>query len=187
MNEAVHFTFYPVGGFTNAGINKSVACPPSSGSNSGSALGDLPDPHCQGDKYEACLMNASSCVDDTCPQKIQLALSAFLDCFEGQHGSDMTKAPVCAAGAGFDIQKIQSCYHDAALRAAVWKSLQDRTASKRATLTCFPWVEVNGKALTDDCFGPNARTWPLLKALCSHFKAEGMEAPAACKGESIVV
>jgi hypothetical protein len=180
VNEIVQFSFYPVGGFTNTGINKSVQCPTTSGN-------DLPDVDCEGDKYEACLMNVSSCVDSTCPQETQLGLSQFLDCFEGEHGSQMSSADTCAKAAGFDVGSIHTCYNNAAVKAAVWKSLQARTSAKRPTLTCFPWVEVNGQVLTDNCFGPIAKTWPLLKALCEHSKSVGITPPAACTSEQVVV
>lgn len=179
MNDIVQFTFYPVGGFTNPGINKSVTCPTTSGN-------DLPDVDCEGDKYEACLMNVSSCVDETCPPKTQLGLSQFLDCFEGQDGSKPSAADACAQQAGFSVPQIHSCYDNAATKAAVWKSLQSRTSAKRPTLTCFPWVEVDGKVLTDNCFGPIAKTWPLLKALCDQSKAAGIQPPAACASLIVV-
>lgn len=172
----VQFTFYPVGGFTNPGINKTVNCP-KTGRN------DLPDANCEGDKYEACVMNVAGCVDNTCPPKQQLGLSKFLDCFEGQDGSQMSKADSCAKAAGFDVKEVHACYDNAARKAAVWKSLQDRTSDKRGTLSCFPWVEIDGKVLTNNCFGPIARTWPLLKAICQHCKSAGIKQPAACAND----
>jgi len=180
VNDVVRFTFYPVGGFTNKGLNKTVNCPTTDG-------GDLPDIDCEGDKYEACLMNVSSCVDDTCPAAKQLGLSKFLDCFEGQDGSQMSKADSCAQAAGFNTNQVHACYDNAASKAAVWRSLQARTSAKRSTLTCFPWVEVDGKVLTDNCFGPVAKTWPLLKALCEHCKSAGIKQPAACMNEESLV
>jgi len=180
MNDVVRFTFYPVGGFTNPGINKTVNCPTS-------ISNDLPDPHCEGDKYEACVMNVSSCVDNTCPPATQLGLSKFLDCFEGEDGSQMSKADSCAQAAGFNTDHIHACYDNAASKAAVWKALQDRTLAKRGTLKCFPWVEVDGQVLTDNCFGPNARTWDLLGALCHRCKSAGIEQPAACANSASFV
>jgi len=173
MNDVVQFTFYPVGGFTNPGINKSVNCPTS-------VSQDLPDPHCEGDKYETCLMKVSGCVDNTCPPAKQLGLSKFLDCFEADDGSQISKAGSCAKAAGFSVDAVDSCYNNVANKEAAWKSLQERTQAKRSTLTCFPWVEVDGKVLTDNCFGPIARTWDLLKALCDGCKAAGIKLPAAC-------
>lgn len=171
-----------MGGFTNPGINKSVNCP-----SSGRADFDLPDTNCQGDKYEACLMNVSACADYTCPPPQQLGLSKFLDCFEGVDGSSMSDADTCAQTAGFNTDKIHECYSNAEYKSSVWDMLQDRTKSKRPTLTCFPWVEVDGVVLTDDCFGPNARTYPLLDALCKKSKAAGIPEPAACSSRSAVV
>lgn len=132
-------------------------------------------------------MNVSSCADDTCPPAKQLGLSKFLDCFEGEDGSSITKADSCAKSAGFDVKKIESCVNDASLKAEVWKALQARTSAKRPTLTCFPWVEVNGKVLTDNCFGPIAKSWDLLKALCDESKSAGLQPPAACKSQESVV
>lgn len=180
MNDIVQFTFYPVGGFTNKGINKTASCP-TTGSN------DLPDVDCEGDKYESCLMNVSGCVDNTCTPTKQKSLSQFLDCFEEKHGSALATADACATAAGFDVKQMHSCYDDAAVKAAVWKSLQARTSAKRPTLTCFPWVEVDGKVLTDNCFGPIAKTWPLLKALCDQCKSTGIPPPEACKSDKLVV
>lgn len=175
MNEAVQFTFYPVGGFTNPGINKSVGCPKKSNSDF-----DLPDADCEGDKYEACLQNVSSCDDDTCTASKQFDLSQFLYCFEGEHGSAMSAADSCASAAGFDVGQIRGCYDDPAYKAAVWKSLQDRTSAVRPTLTCFPWVEVDGQVLTKNCFGSTPGTWPLLQALCDRAEGAGVQPPAAC-------
>lgn len=179
MNDIVQFTFYPVGGFTNPGINKSVNCP-TTDSN------DLPDVDCQGDKYEACLMNVSSCSDNTCPPAKQLGLSQFLDCFEGLNGSKMSTADGCATAAGFNVEHIHSCYNTAVEKTAVWNALQARTSAKRPTLDCFPWVEVDGKVLTKDCFGPIAKTWPLLEALCNHSKTAGIKPPPACSSQIVV-
>lgn len=181
MNDVVSFSFFPVGGFTNPGIGKNVSCPTDQGNF------DLPDKDCEGDKYEACVMNVSSCADYTCPPDKQLGMSQFLDCFEGQDGSSMSDADSCAHSAGFDVTQIHRCYDDAELRSAVWTTLQDQTRQKRPTLTCFPWVEVDGAVLTDDCFGPDARTWPLLEALCNRSKKAGVQPPAACSHEALVV
>lgn len=185
MNDIVQFTFYPVGGFTNPGINKSVSCPTTSSFTD--QPNDLPDVGCEGDKYEACLMNVSGCVDDTCPQTKQLGLSHFLDCFEGIDGSAIADADSCATKSGFNVNQIHSCYDNAATKAEVWNTLQSRTSAVRPTLTCFPWVEVDGKVLTNDCFGPIAKTWPLLKSLCDKAEAEGIQQPAACASESEVM
>merc|ERR1719343_527137 len=91
INDVVTFEFYPVGGFTNPGINKSVECP----STQKGANFDLPDKDCQSDKYEACLMNVSGCADYTCPAKKQIGLSKFLACFEGKDGSAPKDADGC--------------------------------------------------------------------------------------------
>mmetsp|Transcript_60068 Transcript_60068/g.113339 ORF Transcript_60068/g.113339 Transcript_60068/m.113339 type:complete len:134 (+) Transcript_60068:275-676(+) len=133
-------------------------------------------------------MNVSSCTDNTCPPAQQLALSQFLDCFEGTDGSSMADSDTCAKAAGFDVDKIHSCYDNAKFKSEVWDALQESTSKKRPTLTCFPWVEVDGEVLTDDCFGPIARTWPLLKALCQRAKVAGIAPlPAACSSDALVV
>lgn len=183
VNDVVAFTFYPVGGFTNPGINKSVSCP----TTQGQASFDLPDKDCQSDKYEACLMNVSGCAEYTCSPTKQLGLSKFLDCFEGNDGSSPADADGCATAAGFDPTRIHSCYDHAAVRDSVWKRLQQATSKKRPTLTCFPWVEVDGEVLTDNCFGPIAKTWPLLAALCNRTKVAGIPPPAACASASTLM
>lgn len=198
MNDVVEFTFYPVGGFTNPGINKSVDCPkngrprgwPTHAARSADAPVakpfDLPDPGCSGDKYEACLMNVSSCAGNTCSPARQLGLSSFLDCFEGRHGSSLADADGCAKSAGFDVTKVRSCYDDPSAKETVWSILQAATRAKRGTLTCFPWVEVDGQVLTGNCFGPDAATWPLLDDLCRRAVTRGIRAPAACPTPLVV-
>ena len=46
VNDAVAFSFYPAGGFSDPSYNKTVDCPPSGS-----------DANCQGDKYEACILH----------------------------------------------------------------------------------------------------------------------------------
>merc|ERR1712113_452535 len=111
----------------------------------------------------------------------------FLDCFEGTDGSSMADADGRARSAGFDVTKIHGCYDNDRFKGEVWDALQERTSKKRPTLTCFPWVEVDGAVLTNDCFGPIARTWPLLEALCNRTKAAGIPAPAACSSAPTVM
>eukprot|EP00929_Paragymnodinium_shiwhaense_P008768 TRINITY_DN112741_c0_g1_i1.p1 TRINITY_DN112741_c0_g1~~TRINITY_DN112741_c0_g1_i1.p1 ORF type:complete len:134 (+),score=21.24 TRINITY_DN112741_c0_g1_i1:371-772(+) len=132
-------------------------------------------------------MNVSGCADYTCPPNKQVGLSKFLDCFEGQDGSAPKDADGCASAAGFDATEVRACSSDTKRRDAVWSALQEATSAKRPTLTCFPWVEVDGEVLTKDCFGPIARTWPLLEALCNRTKAAGIPTPAACSSASLVV
>lgn len=182
VNDIISFTFYPVGGFTNPGINKSVSCPSSDNVNF-----DLPDKNCEGDKFEACLMNVTGCTDYTCSGAQQLGLSTFLDCFEGLDGSSMSDADNCAQAAGFSAEKIHGCYDDSKYKNSVWDALQSHTKTERPTLTCFPWVEVDGAVLTDNCFGPHARTYPLLDAICNHAKAAGIPEPVACAHKSTIV
>lgn len=165
-------SFFPVGGFSNPGINKTVECPPSG-----------TDADCQGDKYEACILD-TACGGVSCPAKEQFQLATFLDCFEGQHSSQMVMADSCAADAGLNITLIRDCFDDAGAKEAAWLALQITAAAALPSVKCFPWIEVEGKVesldYTHGCFGKDAGTTPLLPLICAAAAAGAAPVPEAC-------
>ena len=171
MNDATALHFYPAGGFSNPGYNKTVECP-SSGL----------DADCNGDKYEACILS-EYCGGVSCSPKPQLMLASFLDCFEGQNGAVMSAADGCAESAGLSLKRVRSCFDSASSKAAAWAMVQRAAAVELQSIKCFPWIEVDGtvesKSYSEGCFGTDAATTPLLPLLC---KAAATP-PAACSGQ----
>ena len=166
----VSLEFFPVGDFPLP--NGTVKCP--AGVDTG----------CEGDMYEACLLQVAcggvSCADE----KQQLALADVLECFEGQHGSVLKTASRCAAAAGFDTNAVSACYSDATRRASAFQQVQLAAAPSMASAKCFPWIIINGEVASNTpkggCFGSDARTAPLKAKLCQAAKAEGLPPAAAC-------
>jgi len=178
VNEEVELGFYPVGGFSNPKINKTVTCPPVGA-----------DKDCQGDKYESCLLH-TFCGGVSCKPKEQLQLAHFLDCFEGEHQSAIDKADGCATAAGFDTSKVSGCLGDETAKEAAFAAVQT-AAGDMSRFICFPWIEVDGQVESKDpqggCFGPDAGTYPLLPIICAAAKAAGAPTPKACDPGSAAV
>lgn len=172
MNAATSLHFFPAGGFSNPGYNKTVECP-------GSGI----DADCAGDKYEACILQ-EYCSGVACEPPAQLKLASFLDCFEGRSGSKMSAADGCAKGAGLSVERVRKCYDSAEAKAAAWQVVQKAASVELSGITCFPWIEVAGSVVSDPakkgCFGEDAATTPLLPLLCKGAKEEGISPPAAC-------
>lgn len=173
MNEAVEFNYFPSGGFTNTAMNKSVSC---------AKFGAPNDLHCQGDKFEACVMSSCGAVH-SCPAN-QLGFARFLECFEHQHGADMRFADSCVASSGLSVSAVRSCYDNPVTKEGAWISLQSSVASVLPTLECMPWITVGGEILSKGgvpgCFGPDPLTKPLLPYICEEAIRIGVTEPAAC-------
>lgn len=154
VNDAVHLSFFPMGGFLNPNDKKTIMCLP---------FGE--DRQCRSDKYEACVLRVN-CGGVSCDAATQLKLVNFTSCFEGPK-VPFASADACAAAAGFDIETIHACYDDTSQKEAAWTMVQD--AVQAATnppigmSAAFPWIVVDGLVLD---IGDNATTFPLLEKLC---------------------
>jgi len=172
VNAATQLSFFPAGGFSNPGYNKTVECP-SSGA----------DADCKGDKYEACLLS-EYCGGVTCDADVQLKLAKFLACFEGEHDSAMSAADSCLTASGLSTSKVHKCLDSATSKGKAWSMVQAAASTDLPNIKCFPWIEVAGvvesKDFTHGCFGVDAGTTPLLPLLCKAAKAGGITPPAAC-------
>ena len=107
MNAATKLHFYPAGGFSNPGYNKTVECPTAG-----------VDANCDGDKIEACILK-EYCDGVSCKPAEQLKLATFLDCFENEHGSAMSAADGCLKSSGFSVSRVRACY-DGAAKEVAW-------------------------------------------------------------------
>ena len=168
------FTFYPIGEFpASAWPNGTLICP-SSGV----------DADCQGDKYEACLLQVEcgglSCED---PGK-QLALADFIDCFEGKNGSRIESAAGCADAAGLDADAVAACVSDPTASQAAFDAVQTLSADGMKSAACLPWIVIDGAVASLDpahgCYGKDAGTAPLLDDLCAAASAQGLPLPESC-------
>lgn len=118
---------------------------------------------CNGDTLEGCVFAHSSLAN----------AMAFLYCFEGENGADMSSAKDCASKAGVDYDAAMTCYngpqaakvdaHNAKLTAALGDS-------KLGT----PWVMLNGQNLQD----PSTLLHSVCQALNNNPPPGGM--PAGC-------
>jgi len=171
VNAATRLSFYPAGGFSNPGYNKTVECPPGG-----------TDADCDGDKYEACVLS-EYCNGVSCAPDVQLKLANFLQCFESEHASVMSAADGCLAAAGFSVSIVRKCF-DGAGKAAAWKMVQSAAAPHLPSIKCFPWIEVAGTVESKDyqhgCFGVNAAKTPLLPLICKAAIQGGVTPPDAC-------
>lgn len=177
MNSAVQLSFYPVGGFSNPDINKTVHCVP----------GGV-DANCTGDIYESCILE-QFCGGVACPSALQLELVEFLVCFESDNGANMSFADDCAKDAGLNVSTIHECFDDAVASQAAFDMVLSAAASVLPKLQCFPWVELDGTVISTDydhgCLGANAGTYPLLQTLCNATGPANIEAPAACNATGL--
>eukprot|EP01065_Artemidia_motanka_P050756 TRINITY_DN874_c0_g1_i2.p2 TRINITY_DN874_c0_g1~~TRINITY_DN874_c0_g1_i2.p2 ORF type:complete len:198 (+),score=45.76 TRINITY_DN874_c0_g1_i2:183-776(+) len=134
LYEAVDLHFYPFG---NA-YYPTTKCPgpsPSTGIHcwAPECFSTTPDagcfkgvPNCQHGPDECKANSIEACTVKLYPNATQFW--PFVACFEGQHDSDISKAPGCAKSAGLDWSKIDACYTSPTERAAV------DTAAAKATL-----------------------------------------------------
>ena len=158
--------FFPVGYFP-----KERRCP---------GFGE--DAGCQGDKYEACVLQ-TFCGGPNCSSSDQIKLANFLACYEG--GSSPASFPgtadKCAALAGFDVDAIKACDGSAA-----FEMVQEAAAAGMANAKCFPWIVIDGVVQSKDpsegCFGKDAGTADLLGLLCAAMQGSGR--PAGCSGRA---
>ena len=141
------------------------------------------DKFCQGDKYEACLLQAA-CGGVSCPAAAQMQLATFLQCFEGQHASDPSTAEPCASRAGFDVAAVRTCASSDAKSQAAFAKVQSAAKKGMEGAKCFPWIvvndEVESRDPTEGCFGKDAATAPLLRILCKAIHESNRTAPAGC-------
>lgn len=179
MNDVVQLSFYPVGGFSNPDIQKSVNCP-----NHGN------DVNCTGDMYESCMLQ-EFCGGVACPSEQQLMLVKFLDCFENLHDSNMSMADTCAQQAGFDVTKVRSCFDNHAAADSAWQTIVNESKAIMPTMHCFPWVLLNGEVISTDpnggCLGQDAGTYPLLQELCGAAIVANLDTPAVCGNSSVAL
>lgn len=179
MNDAVELSFYPVGGFSNADINKTVSCKDHG-----------VDANCTGDIYESCILT-QFCGGVSCPAAYQLELVAFLHCFETLHDANLTFADSCAEGAGLDVSKIHECFDDPVASQAAFQVVLDGAAAVIPTMHCFPWVELEGTVISTSydvgCLGENAGTYPLVQTLCNATASANVRAPAACQSATTLL
>ena len=133
-------------------------------------MGD--DKDCQGDKYEACILQ-TFCGGGNCSASDQLKLANFLACYEGT----ALTADKCAAAAGFDVEAIKACDQRTA-----FGMVQAAAAAGMANAQCFPWIVINGNVESKDpsggCFGEDAGTADLLGLLCAAM--DSGTRPAGC-------
>lgn len=165
MNKVVDFAFWP------AQADKLAECTHNDTDPESSYL-------CTVDHYEACVLSEMGCLGGCNDDKTQERLFEFLDCFEGDHVSDLTPkghdAPnatwleflePCAKKAGIDHGAVETCANSGtgsgtALGKA-WETINSFTSSQH--LMFFPWVDVNKGAMMDgydDC---------LLSAVCGNY------------------
>lgn len=156
-------SFYPVGHFPTRNC-------PTGGS----------DADCVGDKYEACLLE-TACGGVSCEAAEQQRLASFLNCFEYEHGSDMSFSASCAAAAGFDIKAISECVSSPVRSGRAFDAVAAAAKAGMANASCFPWIVIDGEVASTDpeggCFGEDPLNAPLLQMLCKAMGKSGILPP----------
>lgn len=175
MNEEVELSFFPVGHFlTNSTHGANAAACPNFGE----------DKHCQGDKFEACILQ-EVCGGVHCEADDQVKLADFLACFEGGNRSKMASAHPCAAKAGIrKLDTVMACASNSSRSDSAFAAVREAAKPGMANAKCFPWVVIDGTVASTDpregCFGKDAGTAPLLPMLCDAIGKGGQPAPAGC-------
>jgi len=108
----------------------------------------------------------------------------FLNCFEAEHESNIDLADGCAEDAGFEVEKLRACFDDQSAADSAIQMVLDRASDVLPGVTCFPWVSVQGKLISNDpegdCLGQSAGAYPLVDTLCRSIEDHGKPLPETC-------
>lgn len=141
MASIIDFAFYP-SRFSKPRFANGTALCPVPGEK---VDGRIVDTNCDADKFEACLIK-NTCFDGRCSSKTQLQVANFLFCFEGGHSSNMSFAEKCTSTSGLNYHSAMSCYKNSKEKEAAWGLMLSKAP---ADMAAFPWVLLNGKALSE--------------------------------------